>query len=212
MLLKRLLLIVSIPAIILFLVIVYFLANQSFETKSASLISNQATQNLIDSKLAESAQNIVPGEKSGLGLPVNLKIPKINVDAAVEYVGLTAEGAMGVPEGPLNVAWFNQGPRPGEIGSAVISGHEGWKDGIAAVFDSLYKLNKGDKLYIEDKNGIITTFIVRELRVYDQNGDAANVFGPSDGKAHLNLITCEGTWNSAQKSYSKRLVVFTDKE
>jgi len=34
----------------------------------------------------------------------------------------------------------------------------------------------------------------------------------SDAKAHLNLITCEGVWDKVSKSYSKRLVVFTDRE
>lgn len=119
---------------------------------------------------------------------------------------------MDVPKGPNDVAWFNLGPRPGEIGSAVISGHYGWKNNIPAVFDNLHKLRKGDKVYVEDKNGATITFVVRELRTYDQNEDASDVFGSSDGKAHLNLVTCTGTWNKAQKSYSKRLVVFTDKE
>jgi hypothetical protein len=54
--------------------------------------------------------------------------------------------------------------------------------------------------------------VVRGMQTYDQNGNAGGVFSSSDGLAHLNLITCEGTWNAAEKSYSNRLVVFTDKE
>lgn len=146
------------------------------------------------------------------GLPVRLKIPEIAVDDAVEQVGVTSEGEMGTPKGPTGVAWFSLGPRPGEIGSAVISGHYGWKNGIPAVFDNLYKLRAGDRLYIEDENGVITTFVVRELRRYGENADASEVFTSRDGKAHLNLVTCEGVWNKFSKSYSKRLVVFTDKE
>jgi LPXTG-site transpeptidase (sortase) family protein len=146
------------------------------------------------------------------GLPFRLVIPKIKVDASIEYVGLTAQGTMAVPKGPTSTAWFDLGPRPGDDGSAVIAGHEGWKDGIGAVFDDLYKLQVGDVVYIKDKNGITTTFVVRKIYTYDQNADASDVFGSNDGKAHLNLITCEGTWNAAQKSYSGRLVVFADKE
>ena len=142
---------------------------------------------------------------------MHLRIPKINVDAAIQYVGLTPQGAMDVPKGPADVAWFDLGPRPGENGSAVIAGHEGWKDGIHAVFDNLHTLQKGDKLYVEDENGTTITFVVREVKLYDQNQDASDVFGSSDGAAHLNLITCAGTWHAAEKSYSNRLVVFTDK-
>jgi LPXTG-site transpeptidase (sortase) family protein len=147
-----------------------------------------------------------------VGIPIFLVIPKINVDAAIVPVGLTSDGAMGVPTGPTGTAWFELGPRPGEIGSAVIDGHEGWKGGIAAVFDNLYKLQIGDQVYVQDEQGAATAFVVRSSGTYGQNGDASDVFSSSDGKAHLNLITCEGTWNAAEKSYSNRLVVFTDQE
>ena len=86
-------------------------------------------------------------------LPVRLKIPAIDVDAAVEYVGLTSDKAMDVPKDPADVAWFNLGARPGENGSAIMAGHYGGKK--ASVFDNLYKLRKGDKVSIEDDKGAI---------------------------------------------------------
>jgi sortase A len=146
------------------------------------------------------------------GLPVRLRIPKIGVDAALEYVGLTADGEMGVPEGPSNAAWFDAGPRPGEEGTAVIDGHYGWKDDIPAVFDDLIKLQKGDKIYVEDQGGTTIAFVVRDVRTYAENESTSGVFVSSDGKVHLNLITCEGVWSAASKSYSERLVVFADEE
>ena len=150
--------------------------------------------------------------QAGSGFPIRLKIPAINVDASIEDVGLTPQGAMGVPAGPTSTAWFDLGPRPGEDGSAVIAGHEGWKDGIRAVFDDLHQLRIGDRVYVGDTQNATTTFVVSGIQTYDQNGDAVNIFSSNDGKAHLNLVTCEGTWNAAEKSYSGRLVVFTEKE
>jgi LPXTG-site transpeptidase (sortase) family protein len=147
-----------------------------------------------------------------VGRPVRLKIPSINVDAPVEYVGLTSDGAMDVPKGPVKVAWFNLGPRPGENGSAVIAGHYDWKNNIPAVFDNLHKLSKGDKIYIKDEKGATATFVVREIQIYGKNNDASSVFGSSDGKSHLNLITCTGVWNKSEKTFSDRLIVFADRE
>jgi LPXTG-site transpeptidase (sortase) family protein len=158
---------------------------------------------------------IVPPEQESiiLGLPTRLKIPGIDVDAAIEYVGLAPDGAMDIPKGPSDVGWFELGPRPGENGSAVMAGHYGiWKNGEGSVFDNLHKLISGDKLYIEDEKGAVVTFVVRESRRFDPKADAKEVFSSSDEKAHLNLITCEGTWNKVSKSYSQRLVVFADKE
>ncbi len=149
---------------------------------------------------------------SGVGLPIRLKIPKSNVDAAVEYVGLTPDGLMDAPKGPADVAWFRLGQRPGEIGTAVIAGHSGWKDGIPAAFDYLSALRKGDRIYVEDDKGTTIVFIVREIRTYDPNADASSVFGSSDGGAHLNLITCAGVWDNVSRTSSERLVVFAEKE
>lgn len=144
--------------------------------------------------------------------PTRLIIPAIHVDASIERVGLTLAGAMDAPERPANVAWYELGTRPGEQGSAVIAGHSGWRDAIPAVFDNLGVLKKGDLVSVVDDTGATVTFVVREKRIYDPNADTSGVFGSNDGKAHLNLITCEGVWDPATKSSSKRLVIFADKQ
>lgn len=140
--------------------------------------------------------------------PVRLKIPSINVDTSIEYMGLTSTGAMEAPKSIINVGWFGLGPRPGERGSAVIGGHFDGERGEMGVFAYLYKLKAGDILYIEDSRGMSTTFVVRESRMYDP-GYADEVFSRNDG-TYLNLVTCDGVWDGIKKSYSKRLVVFAD--
>jgi len=196
---KQALLIVVLFGFVLFTaLLLYFIPKNSIQDNSVLLIENVAA--------------ISNQEQASIGLPVRLKIPEIDVNSAVIFVGLTPDGAMDVPKGPSEVAWFNLGPRPGENGSAVIAGHYGWKNNIPAVFDNLHKLRKGDQVSIEDEKGAITTFVVREIRTYGKDEIVSDVFGSNDGKAHLNLITCTGVWNKAEKSFSKRLIVFTDKE
>lgn len=198
-LLRRILLIV------IFLGLTFSSAILSYFPLKNSTNDNSAL--LIENFVVLSNQEQARGE-----LPVRLKIPGINVDVPIEYVGLTPDGAMDVPKEQANVAWFELGQRPGENGSAVIAGHYGWKTGEPSAFDNLYKLRKGDKLYVDDEKGVTHTFVVRESRIYDPNADASAVFGSFDGKAHLNLVACDGVWDKVSKTYSKRLVVFTDKE
>jgi LPXTG-site transpeptidase (sortase) family protein len=143
------------------------------------------------------------------GIPVLLTIPVINVLAAAQQVGVTQLGTMDIPGNTVDVAWFKLGPRPGEKGSAVIAGHLDGTNGEAGVFIDLYKLKKGDMVYVKDDTGTTITFVVRESRIYNP-GYAEEVFSSNDG-VHLNLITCDGAWNGSAKSYSKRLVVFADK-
>lgn len=146
-------------------------------------------------------------QNSNLPLPVRLRIEQINVDAVIESVGLAADGALDVPSETENVGWFSTGSYPGEMGSAVITGHFDSEEGIG-VFQKLHLLKAGDEITVLDSSGISRTFVVLESRNYDQNEDVPEVFYNNDGR-YLNLITCTGAWNNAQKSYEKRLVVFT---
>lgn len=117
---------------------------------------------------------------------------------------------MGVPKNFIHTAWFELGPRPGDVGSAVIDGHFGFIKKEPGAFNDLYRLHKGDILSVQDEKGMVISFVVRESRIYQQNEDVPEVFESSDGKAYLNLITCQGIWNEPKKSYPERLVVFTD--
>ena len=142
------------------------------------------------------------------GLPVRLIIPRIQVNAAIQYVGLV-NGAVGAPKGPSDVAWYQLGPRPGATGSAIISGHFGrWVNGSGSVFDHLSQLQPGDTIKVQDDRGATITFVVTSTRVYNPGDKAPEVFNKTDG-AYLNLITCNGAWIPSQKTFTKRLVVFT---
>lgn len=144
-------------------------------------------------------------------LPIRLKIPSIAVDAPITHAGFTTAGAMDAPKSQGDVAWFSRGPRPGAIGSAVMSGHYGWVNKRGSVFNKLNTLRAGDKLYVIDEKQKTTTFVVRKSQEYTKDADALAVFSSRDGKSHLNLVTCSGTWVQSLQTYTHRLVIFADK-
>ncbi len=138
-----------------------------------------------------------------MALPVRLSIPSIGV-------GLTATRAMDVPTDWHHVGWFNLGPRPGESGSAVIAGHLDSSTG-PAVFWDLKKLRIGDDVSIITGSGTTQTFRVTRTAVYTtKTAPLTELFGTASG-AHLNLITCAGSWDKAQGKYDERLAVYTEK-
>ncbi len=145
-------------------------------------------------------------------IPVRILIPAIELSASIEQVAVVADGSMDVPSLPMNTAWYKFGPHPGEIGSAVIAGHVNWENSAPAVFTNLHKLNPGDKITIQDDQGQIIPFVVRESRTYNATADASDIFVSQDGQSHLNLITCKGNWNQVTQSFTERLVVFADRE
>lgn len=202
--LKKHLLIIEIAGTALFLLFSLYLGNNLYK-KFISLNSIQSDS------IFPVTDTAVPSmqEPAKIALPIRLKIPSINVDATIEQVGLTPKGAMDVPKDRNNVAWFDPGTHPGQKGSAVMAGHLDWTDGQKAVFENLDTLKKGDLVVVETDNGKSVSFKVRESHIYDREVDTTDIFSSSDG-SHLNLITCVGTWDKSQKSYTKRLVVFTD--
>ncbi len=147
-----------------------------------------------------------------LSEPSRIVIPKINVDANIESVGLDNKNAMDVPKKVEDTAWYNLGKKPGEVGNAVIDGHYDTQTGAPAVFYYLSKLSKGDEIIIYAKDGSKKIFKVTEGKFYPYNTFPIQyVFGPTNRK-RLELITCGGVWDKTSRNYSERFVVSSEME
>ncbi|HUD02927.1 MAG TPA: class F sortase [Candidatus Paceibacterota bacterium] len=145
------------------------------------------------------------------GQPSRLIIPSIGVDAHVQSVGLywNGDGTMSIPTNFTDVGWYNGGPLPGAVGSAVIDGHYDGRNVKEAVFYNLGKLTPGDLVEVVDNDGTTLKFQVVGVTLYDYNATTTDIFSGDTSEARLNLITCAGSWDKAQGIYTKRVVVFT---
>lgn len=142
-----------------------------------------------------------------MSTPAVLRIPKLGISAKVQSVGLNPQGNMGAPRNLANVAWYKEGPVPGSTGNAVIAGHFGKPHQTA--FWNLESLSVGDRIEVTDTSNTIAQFKVTQTQRVEPNLDTRDhIFGKTD-QAHLNLITCDGVWNKASKSYNERLIVFS---
>lgn len=178
-----------------------------------SLVWLQAHNPTLPEKtIPEVARTTQPKNSPAIQPPIRLEISSLDIDAKVKPVGVTSQGDMAIDDSISDVAWYRDGPKPGEKGSAVIAGHYGWKDGVASVFNDIHTLQKGDKISVVDEKGGRMTFVTQRIQKYDPEANTADVFLSHDGKSHLNLITCDGAWNGALNSYTERLVVFADRE
>ncbi|GLV58025.1 hypothetical protein KDH_48590 [Dictyobacter sp. S3.2.2.5] len=126
----------------------------------------------------------------------HLQIPAIKVDAPIEAVGLNMNNHVDVPalHGSGGVGWFMNGPRPGDMGSAVIDGYASQPDGTPGAFSKLTSLHKGDTILVVNQTGVVQHFIVTLVRSYapDQT-PASAIFGDGSG-TYLNLVTCDNNW------------------
>jgi len=137
--------------------------------------------------------------------PVRLKIPTINVDAAVEQVGVDSQGRVAAPARTDNVGWYKLGTAPGDAGDAVMDGHLDWYDG-PAVFWRLGKMKVGDQIMVLREDGTQAKFVVDATSVMPYDASTDGLFTKS-GPPALTLITCAGTWDRQRGTYLQRLVV-----
>lgn len=188
--------------------------------------------------LAPTPTLFVPGTlfDSSIGLrfgpvavPLELRIPALDVNAPVFGVGLTRENAMDAPKGPISdpiwhaAYWYRGSSIPGEVGTATISGHVNDPLGVPEIFADLEDLQPGDLIFIHDtRTDLDIQFIVDEVVVYSIAESStpevlARIFGAGpvtgkgpqpgpDGLAHLTLITCAG--NIVDGRFDHHVVVF----
>jgi LPXTG-site transpeptidase (sortase) family protein len=157
------------------------------------------------------APAVLPIGKGAASNPMRLIIPVIAINAPVEGVGTQSNSDLATPtQNPWeDVGWYNQGPYPGERGSAVIDGHLDRPGGYPAVFWRLRELHVGDTVLVMNTAGKTLRFRVTRIAFYTaQDAPIQDIFG-NWGGTYLNLITCAGDWIPSQHQTNQRLVVYT---
>ncbi len=152
------------------------------------------------------------GKRAGPTVPpVRLRIPAIGVSAKIVGEGIDAGGALQVPPltdaGVREAGWYDLGPAPGQVGSAIIVGHV---DSYQAkgIFYDLGLLVPGNAVEVTLANGETARFTVTSVQEYAKaHFPATEVYGPEPYPA-LRLITCGGAFDAATGHYLSNIVVY----
>jgi sortase (surface protein transpeptidase) len=141
---------------------------------------------------------------SETALPVRLRIPAIDVDTRLVHLGLERNKSIEVPE-ELGVAgWWEGGPRPGQVGPAVIMGHVRWN--TPAVFSRLHTLQRGDEILVDRADGTTARFVVTGQGNYRKTAFPSDLVYYPTLEPELRLVTCGGLDGAG--NYTENLVVF----
>ena len=143
--------------------------------------------------------------------PIAIEIPAIGVQSKLQYVGLTPENTMEVPQpGPHydEAAWYKYSPPPGSRGSAVIVGHVDSVDGGPSVFFKLGDMGPGDEVRVRRADGHVAVFVVDGVRSFPKDPFPGLLVYGDTGQATLRLITCGGGFDDATGHYLENIVVF----
>ncbi|MEO3978194.1 class F sortase [Streptomyces sp. CAU 1734] len=146
---------------------------------------------------------------TGKSAPVEVSIPSIKVASELMELGLNDDGTVEVPPPgkDMTAGWYTGGAVPGEPGAAVIIGHNETKSG-PAVFKDLRKIGKGAEITVRNSAGKTARFTVTRTEAVRKNAfPTRKVYGETNGRRELRLITCDGMYD-AQGHTVDNLIVY----
>jgi sortase (surface protein transpeptidase) len=141
------------------------------------------------------------------GWPQRLIIPSIGIAAPVESLAFTRAADAGAPYKWGDVAWYDRGPKPGDLGRANIFGHLD-STCCPAVFYRLKDLKPGDTLQVAYKHGRPLVFRVLWQATYPNNKIPLNFLFGQVNERGLVLMTCTGVFHRDGTGYDHKLVVY----
>jgi LPXTG-site transpeptidase (sortase) family protein len=139
--------------------------------------------------------------------PMLLRIPSIGVTTELSRLGRAEDLTVEVPADPARAGWYAEGPRPGQLGPAVILGHVDTRDG-PAVFSRLPELQSGDQITVERADGTAVTFrVTRTEQVAKDRFPTDKVYLPTL-KPEIRLVTCGGTFDRSAGHYRDNVIAY----
>lgn len=139
--------------------------------------------------------------------PTKVRLSAVGIDAPVVPVGVSAQGALGVPDDVNTLGWWRGGSAPGDArGTVVIDGHVDARDQGRGQFFVLERAQPGDAIDVSTAGGIIS-YVVEAREVFQKSSLPLGTFDRT-GAPRLALITCGGPFNSSTGHYLDNVVVF----
>ena len=155
---------------------------------------------------------IVPSSGPRHSTSWELLLPTARIRADIVSLGRTPSGALGAPDNPFVVGWFDLSAKPGEAGNTILGGHRDYEDidgniGVGVCWE-LDRVRIGDQMVIRDaEQNIAWVYQVTESTVVDPDDPASLRYLTYSDEPIITLITCTGSFNPKTHLYSHRLIV-----
>jgi hypothetical protein len=156
---------------------------------------------------AESFRSMRDYQQVQVALPVRLRIPAARVDSELLRLGRMPDGTIAVPDSFDLAGWYEEGPRPGQPGPAVILGHVDSTKG-PAVFFYLKTLPMGAEVFVDRADGSTVKFrVTGRSQVPKTLFPTDLVYGPTL-EASLRLVTCGGSFDRSTRNYRDNVIIY----
>lgn len=141
--------------------------------------------------------------------PARLRIPAVRVDTELLRLGLMPDGTIAVPGNFDLAGWYEEGPRPGQPGPAVILGHVDSTEGPAVFYD-LKRLPLGSEIHVDRTDGSTATFRVSGHSQVPKTRFPTELVYGATLEPSLRLVTCGGEFDRSLGSYLDNVIVYAE--
>jgi sortase (surface protein transpeptidase) len=142
-----------------------------------------------------------------VAVPVRLRIPAVSVDTPLQRLRRQPDATIAVPDRFDVAGWYEEGPRPGQPGPAVILGHVDSTAG-PAVFFGLATLPVGAVVYVDRADGSGVSFRVTGVSRVPKTGFPTDLVYSPTLQPSLRLVTCGGSFDHDARSYRDNVIVY----
>jgi hypothetical protein len=141
-------------------------------------------------------------------IPVEVRLPSLDVVSPVRAVGVEGDGELEVPADVGTVGWYRFGPRPGDRqGSVVLSGHIDSAGQGRGAFFQLGELRPGDRILVRLSDGRTWRYRVVAREEWPKSVVPLDRIFSRSGAARLTLVTCGGGFREDIRSYQDNIAV-----
>ena len=138
---------------------------------------------------------------------------RLNIRAPVNVRMVGSDGFMGLPQGKDDVVLYDfsihppLGGSPGRGGTSILAGHLDYLPNFRGVFWDLAKAREGDIIDYYREDGSRYSYQVAWVNLIPSD-ELLNQYATSTDPETMILITCEGNWDTVQRNYDKRALVY----
>lgn len=215
----RYLALVSFAAGLVLLIAGFIIQRGDGDKASADVVSASATATNTPTDTPTNAPSPTATPTPFNGAVARMKLPRFNVDSAIEEIGLLPGNQLDTPHNPHNTGWYNIYDKPGFHGNAVFSAHVDYFPNILGPFKNLAKSEIGDDVVVVMENGLEYKYRIIRKQRYDANtipmGDLISAPDKPTDKEWITLITCGGEFRQTQANgageYLQRDVVVAER-
>lgn len=137
--------------------------------------------------------------------PVRVSIPSIDAELPIVPTGVTAQGAMELPDDPRVAGWYKHGPDPtSTAGAMVLAAHIDSPDRVGPL-ERLGQVAPGDDVIVSTEEEEIR-YVIERVDGYPKTVIDLDAVFARDDVPRLHIVSCGGPWDPEVGSYEDNIV------